>query len=606
MKPSLLAATLVFSVALLVPGSALGNYSNQLEDDYTSNNNNNGFTQQDLAGVDVDYSKDGNTDTNETALKDAHQELTEIMMDQNSSENLIVPDIPFIYTYVAGDKLVVGIHFVAQLVGIEYTEQQIQDALGYDLPIVIEYGYVELESHVSPGLMRTYESLYSKLCSPVKSGFFASCKAMAEAMVEDNKLPSSELAKYKKTTTPTVPSTTTTPPVTSQGDNPCVDDIRSSECTYYKNYNARCHFHEDRSCDRYKSGIEKGGYNVEKLFSYPLLYDLRNYNAKIAGDDIIVFWDNPILYKYVKLYGYIDGKFKYFGQMPKGTTSYTVDAIPGKEYKFYFKVYYSSPYPIGYISYKYFDIVKPIMVPLPDCGSSQILEGVLCVDLPKCKSDEKLVGLECVDRCPASNEEWNGAMCIVTSCDAGFEVKDNTCVEKPKPVQPVTPVEPVVVTPPQNSTKVQLMGGMEMFMTSSNFTLSNGNVVPAESGLDSTLSLGVELDDGTIGMIAPGHGITRPIYDSFYAAKDPFFFVDRNNTSHIFANTTGKISVLKSPTNNDSGFIPVNNTNFTVELNKIQTLTGKVIDVVQGNASKILKQGMSYLCMVKKQTPMVN
>ncbi len=69
---------------------------------------------------------------------------------------------------------------------------------------------------------------------------------------------------------------------------------------------------------------------MQKLFSNPLPYDLRNYKAKIIGDDIAVSWINPPSYKHVKLYGHIDGAFKYFGQMPKGTTSHTVDPTPGK------------------------------------------------------------------------------------------------------------------------------------------------------------------------------------------------------------------------------------------------------------------------------------
>ncbi len=38
-------------------------------------------------------------------------------------------------------------------------------------------------------------------------------------------------------------------------------------------------------------------------------------------------------------------------------------------------------------------------------------------------------------------------MCVVVSCPAGQEIKDNACVDKPKPVTPV--ITPPVVDKPQ-------------------------------------------------------------------------------------------------------------------------------------------------------------
>ncbi len=581
MKPHLLAAVMAFSAVLLVPGSALANYSNQLEDG-SHDDDNYGFSQQALASGPVDYSKDGDTETNLTALKDAHQELTEVMIDQNSSEDLTVPDIPFIYTYVAGDKLVVGLHYIAKLVGIEYTEQQIQDALGYDIPVVIEYGYIKLDSHVPSGLMNTYESLYPKLCNPIKSGYMASCKAMAKDMAQDGKLPASELGKYAKKTATPPPTTAVTPP--SSKTTPCTVDPRSSECTYYKSYNRSCHYHDHSSCGILADRINQSGYDTKWLFSSPLPYDLKNFKSKLVGDSIEIAWKNPISYKYVKLYS-IDtsnGKSSYLGQLPKGTASHAFDGMPGKSYKFYFKVYYNYQYPTGYAPNKYFDIMTPITIPLPTCGPPQILQENRCVDLPNCQPDEKLVELQCVDRCPASNERWNGVMCIVIYCQAGYEIKNNACVEKPK-----TKIVPPVVDPSQNNTKTKLMGGMEMFMNGA-FINPFDKKEYRENNLDSTITLGVELKNGNTGILTAAHGVLHTAGNSFTKSiPHPEFYVKHNDTKYVFSNKIDKVSVFEDSVNSESGFIPVSNLMFLIPPNKILALNGTEFNVIHGNATQL-------------------
>ncbi len=79
-------------------------------------------------------------------LHQAKNDLATIMKMQADGD-YSTPDYPFVITYVDEEKgdLVVVMHAMAGLVGINYDEKEIQIAIGHDVPIEIMYGEFQLE-----------------------------------------------------------------------------------------------------------------------------------------------------------------------------------------------------------------------------------------------------------------------------------------------------------------------------------------------------------------------------------------------------------------------------------------------------------------------------
>ena len=180
MKPHLLAATAVFSLILLVPGGA---FANQLpgDDDTDTFTNSNEF-----ADDYPDYSKDGNWETNETELKQAHSEITNLMITQNDTplEQYTGPDIPLTMVYIDDDTMVVGfdtmvvgfdtmvvgfdtmvVGFDTMVVGFDtmaayfdvpIEPEYLQFFLGIDEPVEIKYVEFQPESHSSENRIKQW------------------------------------------------------------------------------------------------------------------------------------------------------------------------------------------------------------------------------------------------------------------------------------------------------------------------------------------------------------------------------------------------------------------------------------------------------------------
>ncbi len=183
MKTNLLPVVFLFAAVLLVPANAFSSSDVQANDPEVYSGNfypDNNKLEPDFE--DLPNPMEENIKTNETVLQKAHDSLTDIIIEQNETElkDYTGPDIPFISSSIGDGYIEVGIHFIAELVGIEYDKEEILEALGIteDIPVVIYYGYVELAA-ARTGHSITYEKLFPTLCMPVKSGYDGACKAFA-------------------------------------------------------------------------------------------------------------------------------------------------------------------------------------------------------------------------------------------------------------------------------------------------------------------------------------------------------------------------------------------------------------------------------------------
>ncbi len=246
-----------------------------------------------------------------------------------------------------------------------------------------------------------------------------------------------------------------------------------------------------------------------------------------------------------------DGRFNYKTAVGSTTTSHTMKNVDdGTKYEFKLKVYYLNEHNKRTI--KYFE-------------SNDVNTPLICA------ADEKKQGNMCVDRCPDNNEEWNGNICIVTSCPTGQVIKNNECVDKPKPVQPVTPIQPHVVTPQIH----EFYGGDPHIM----LVRDNTGKSYEYSG---TMTIGAINFTGVKGVVVAAHTLkiySGEIFVEHQAGK-------RLDPSSDFIRMSTAIASYEVSGNVDAAFIPITEQNIVIG-EKIRPHNGAVFDVTQGTLSGV-------------------
>ncbi len=114
----------------------------------------------------------------------AHKDLTGIMAAQSAGD-YDTPDYPFVMTYVdeENEELVVMMHVIAALAGIEYEERELQIALDSDVDIKIIYGVFEFDS--SHASIESWEQYYAMHCTPLyEMGYEDACALYAKTLRE--------------------------------------------------------------------------------------------------------------------------------------------------------------------------------------------------------------------------------------------------------------------------------------------------------------------------------------------------------------------------------------------------------------------------------------
>jgi len=181
-------------------------------------------------------------------LMDVHKDLTGIMEAQAGGD-YSTPDYPFVMTYVdeGNEELVVVMHVMAALAGIEYEEREIQVALDTEVDIEIRYGVFELDA--TPVQVESWKQYYRANCLPsYRPGYQTAC-LLYEGYLRENGVDPSSLG------TPNAPS-----PTLSTAD-PCAQSRSSLACYYYTQYKNRCLPTTTTSrCATYATQITTAGY----------------------------------------------------------------------------------------------------------------------------------------------------------------------------------------------------------------------------------------------------------------------------------------------------------------------------------------------------------
>ncbi|MDD9809859.1 MAG: HYR domain-containing protein [Thaumarchaeota archaeon] len=181
-------------------------------------------------------------------LMGAHRDLTGIMEAQSAGD-YSTPDYPFVMTYVdeENEELVVMMHTMAALAGIEYEEREIQVALDTEADIKITYGTIELDA--TPVQIESWKQYYRANCLPsYRPGYQTAC-ILYEGYLRENGVDPSSLG------TPSAPS-----PTLSTAD-PCAQSRSSLACYYMTQYKNRCLPTSTTSrCSTYATQITTAGY----------------------------------------------------------------------------------------------------------------------------------------------------------------------------------------------------------------------------------------------------------------------------------------------------------------------------------------------------------
>jgi hypothetical protein len=362
---------------LLVPGGALANNTNQLEDDY---NNDDEFTQQDLAGGDVDTSKDGDWETNHTALKDAEDTISDAMKDMSESEFDVI-QIPFTSLGIHDGFLEVGIHPFAKQAGIQYTDWDIQQAVGLDVPVKISYIEMMLEDSTTGP--QTFEEEYFWYCVPPQPGFYEICKNMDRNHNDVFVLSPEDYDKlYFYYNVPQPEAEATPESHSSLNPNSCRSETQSTACYYVMKWKNSCtpSSTSDRACMSIWNVL--GIFHVDKSkLTAPTStstqnYTIENFRASQVGDAVKLTWSDPD-YKayYYKVY-YKTQRASTFTEIGRTySEQYTVPGSSlqaGQTYQFAVKAYIAKTNPStgNYFSNlatsQYLTVKSTAPAPLPD------------------------------------------------------------------------------------------------------------------------------------------------------------------------------------------------------------------------------------------------
>ena len=279
-----------------------------------------------------------NIKTNLSVPKEAHSDVTNIMIEQNDTalEDYAGPDIPIVMVYIDDDILVIGLDPVAMLFDPPIEPELMQHIL--DIDEAVEITYVEFTEEASASQTRSWQDKYGRDCQPVKAGYQKACKVYGDIM--------KRLGISLPSGITNAPQTTTT---ATQGSSPCDDSPRGTACYYYKQYEKRCTDGKShKRCGTYSAIIESAGYQVPLGGNAPVpqppSYDLKNVKAKMGSNgDVTVTWDRPAGFeiKKYRVYTYADGRYLDRTTVDKSSASYTLsDAQEGKTYKFKVKMYY--------------------------------------------------------------------------------------------------------------------------------------------------------------------------------------------------------------------------------------------------------------------------
>ena len=264
-------------------------------------------------------------------LLSAHSDLTDIMLRQSIGD-FGTPDLPFVMTYVDEDSgdLVVVMNAIAAIVGITYEEEEVQAALGHDVPIKILYGAVVLDR--GPSRAQQLTSFYNENCVPITPGKVDLCRTYASHL------------RAQGVSVPGQPP----PPIskTLSTRNPC--DLGTSHaftCHHYERYQTICiSSPSDYRCANHKSRILSAGFALPTAAGSPAPTGERNptdVRARLSGGAITVTWDAPDYdTRHYRVETYKDGGSDGRNYVT-GTTFRTSDIDEGSTYKFSVKAYYT-------------------------------------------------------------------------------------------------------------------------------------------------------------------------------------------------------------------------------------------------------------------------
>jgi len=216
-------------------------------------------------------------------LADTHKDLTGIMEAQAGGD-YSTPDYPFVMTYVdeENEELVVMMHVMAALAGIEYEEREIQVALDTEVDIKIIYGV--LTPDATQIQIESWKQYYRSNCLPAyKPGYRTAC-VLYEGHLRENGIDPASLG------TPVMP-----PPTPLSTADPCTQSAQSSACYAYTQYKRRClpTATEDR-CTTFATQITTAGYALPTSSSPPPAPDPEPTPANpapVPGSGASVFTD---------------------------------------------------------------------------------------------------------------------------------------------------------------------------------------------------------------------------------------------------------------------------------------------------------------------------
>ena len=552
---------LIFAIALIVPIGVVSAQEN-------TDNANTEFNPPDFEDFTDDSVKGPVGIVDE--LYEAHDELTSIMQRQSLGD-FTTPDLPFVMTYVDEEKgdLVVVMHVMAAMVGIEYDEDEVQIALGYDIPVEIMYGDFQLDA--SQSRINSWKQYYMDYCIPVQAGYQAVCTLYA-GYLADNGVDVSTL-------TSSVPTTTTPTSDTS----PCDVSAGSLACYYYTQYLNRCiPTHTTSRCNTYATQITTAGYTVPTSVptttptpSTPVEPNPTNVVAVLNGNSITVTWTSPSVdIENYKVYPYVDNSR---GSRSYVTTeSFTVSPVSeGSSYKFKVKAYYDERLNgRSSSSYVYSNVIDvPRTTVLDTINPVITTQGDITVQTTN--TDGTQVGFTVT-----ATDETDGSTSVICNPTSGSNFPIGTtrveCTSSDSAENAVTEFFNIIVnlfTP--TSSVTEFYGGNQYVMWYQNST--------GIFGTPSTLTIGAINSTGFMGVVVSGHGLGLDVGATFVSHS-----IGENVTN---VEITREIVPVHFGGNVDAAFIPITEPNIVVG-SKVQASNRTIIDVTQGNLTSI-QRGLS-------------
>ncbi len=502
-------------------------------------------------------------------LYQAHSDLSGIMERQSMGDHS-TPDYPFVMTYVDEEKedLVVMMHSMAAIAGIEYEEEELQIAIGHDIPIEIMYGEFILE--VSQSRILSWSQYYIDHCIPVQSGYQAVCTLYA-GFLRDNGVDPDSLGS----STPSVPNP---PPSTS---SPCTVSSGSVVCYYYTRYQDRCiPTHTTSRCNTYATQITSSGYTVPTQPQTPAPAPApapepqephpTNVVAVLDGGTITVTWGAPDydIRKY-KIYTYENNRS--IDRSYTTTESFSLSPVnEGSDYKFRVKAYYTENIDgVGSKSNYVFSntVSVPITTPVDNTPPVITVPDTITVD----SSDSNGIRVNFEVNAIDAVDGTVSASCHPPSGSL-FEIGTTlvTCNSSDSSGNSSSTGFYVVVMLTGSLTPItEFYGGDPYYL-----------IVADLDGIEfrepSTVTIGATNSSGVAGIVVAGHGLIIPSGHTFVEHTIGLFETKITSDLVIYYNGAGV----------DAAFIPITEPNIIVG-SKVKADDGTVIDVTQGVLSDV-------------------